>query len=210
MGVPPEHQEFARQTKLSRVVDPMPTFQSLSRQTGVPVDTLVHHALVRWAAGGAEALLALEPQVLRDLIAARQREDWATVGGIIDWLEAGLLTRTATPLPSATPLLLDLPRSSNHTPETTGLRLSHKPRRVASLCRELTMGLCRRTSNQSRQASIAERRPYRALVQTVPTRDCDFHTGPCLCATASAKPSTLRSRAQDPRRGRFPRAKRSS
>jgi hypothetical protein len=34
--------------------------------------------------------MALEPQVLRELIAARQREDWAALAGIIDWLEAGL------------------------------------------------------------------------------------------------------------------------
>jgi hypothetical protein len=68
----------------------MPTFQALSDETGIPADTLVHHALVRWASAGAEALMSLEPQVLRELIAARHREDWAAVAGIIDWLEAGL------------------------------------------------------------------------------------------------------------------------
>jgi hypothetical protein len=68
----------------------MPTFRALSRETGVPVDALVHHALVRWASAGAEALMAWEPQVLRELIAARQREDSAALAGIIDWLEAGL------------------------------------------------------------------------------------------------------------------------
>jgi hypothetical protein len=88
--VPPEHREFARQAEATRVVDPMPTFQALSATTGVPVDTLVHYALVRWASAGAEALLAVEPRVLRDLIAARKREDWTAVAGIIDWLEAGL------------------------------------------------------------------------------------------------------------------------
>jgi hypothetical protein len=72
--VPPEHREFARQTEVSRSVDAMPTFRALSRETGVSVDALVHHALVRWASAGAEALMALEPQVLRELIAARQRE----------------------------------------------------------------------------------------------------------------------------------------
>jgi hypothetical protein len=84
------HREFARQAELSLIVDPMPTFQNLSRSTGVPVDTLAHHALVRWASAGSEALMAIEPQALRDLIEARRREDWATVAGIIDWLEAGL------------------------------------------------------------------------------------------------------------------------
>jgi hypothetical protein len=56
----------------------------------VPVEMLVHFALVRWASAGAEALLAVEPQVLRELIAARGREDWTAVAGIVDWLEAGL------------------------------------------------------------------------------------------------------------------------
>ena len=88
--VPPEHREFARAVEASRLVDPVPTFDNLSAATGVPVDALVHHALVRWASAGAEALLATEPQVLRDLIAAREREDWDAVAGIVDWLRAGL------------------------------------------------------------------------------------------------------------------------
>ena len=88
--VPPEHREFARQVAASAVLDPRPTFESLAQATGVPVDDLVHHALVRWTTAGAEALMALEPQVLRDLIAARKREDWDAVAGIVDWLEAGL------------------------------------------------------------------------------------------------------------------------
>jgi hypothetical protein len=90
MTVPPEHREFARQAELSQAADPMPTFENLSAATGVPVDVLVHHALVRWVSAGAEALLAVEPQALQDLIAARRREDWNTVAGIVDWLEAGL------------------------------------------------------------------------------------------------------------------------
>jgi hypothetical protein len=89
-AIPPEHQEFARHVQESRAVDPMPTFEALSRATGVPVDDLVHYALARWASAGAEALMAMEPRALRDLIAARKREDWAAVAGIVDWLEAGL------------------------------------------------------------------------------------------------------------------------
>jgi hypothetical protein len=87
--IPPEHREFARQVGLSREVDPIPTFERLSETTGVPVDDLVHHALVRWAAAGAEALMAVEPQVLRELVEARRREDWERVAGIVDWLDAG-------------------------------------------------------------------------------------------------------------------------
>jgi len=89
MTVPPEHQEFARRTRDALEVDPMPTFRALSQSTGVPVDELVHFALVRWASAGAEALMAIEPQVLRDLVEARRREDWPAVAGMIDWLEAG-------------------------------------------------------------------------------------------------------------------------
>jgi hypothetical protein len=90
MTVPPEHREFARQTELSLTVDPMPTFENLSKATGVPVDALVHYALVRWTSAGAEALLSIQPQALTDLIEARKAEDWPKVAGIVDWLESGL------------------------------------------------------------------------------------------------------------------------
>jgi hypothetical protein len=96
--VPPEHRAFAADAEASLAVDPMPTFEALSRETGVPVETLVHHALVRWASAGAEALMTIEPQALRDLIAARKREDWEAVAGIVDWLEAG--TEGSDPLGS--------------------------------------------------------------------------------------------------------------
>ena len=89
MAVPPEHREFARRAEEARLVDPMPTFANLSEATGVPVEAIVHLALVRWASAGAEALLSIEPQVLDDLVAARRREDWTAVAGIIDWLAAG-------------------------------------------------------------------------------------------------------------------------
>ncbi len=89
MAVPPEHREFAGRAEDSLLVDPMPTFEALSRATGVPVDTLVHFALVRWVSAGSEALLSVEPQALHDLIDARHREDWPAVAGIIDWLDAG-------------------------------------------------------------------------------------------------------------------------
>lgn len=89
MDVPPEHRELARQVETSSCVDPMPTFRALSQGTGVPVDALVHHALVRWASAGAEALMSVEPQVLNELVDARRQQDWPKVAGIIDWLDAG-------------------------------------------------------------------------------------------------------------------------
>ncbi|MDQ5808752.1 MAG: DUF6027 family protein [Actinomycetota bacterium] len=89
MSVPSEHREFAARVESAASVDPMPTFENLARATGVPVEALVHYALVRWASAGAEALMAIEPQVLTDLVEARRREDWRAVGGLIDWLDAG-------------------------------------------------------------------------------------------------------------------------
>jgi hypothetical protein len=89
MTVPPEHRAFARRVTEAKVQDPMPTFATLAETTGIPVDDLVHYALVRWAAAGSETLMAIEPQALRDLIAARKSEDWDRVAGIVDWLAAG-------------------------------------------------------------------------------------------------------------------------
>jgi hypothetical protein len=70
-------------------VDPMPTFARLAESEALPVEAVVHYALVRWASAGAEALMSIEPSVLRDLFAARKREDWKAVAGIVDWLESG-------------------------------------------------------------------------------------------------------------------------
>jgi hypothetical protein len=88
-GVPPEHQAFADTVAASKLQDWRPTVERLSSVTGVPVDDLVHHALVRWVSAGSEALLAVEPEMLRKLYEARAREDWDAVAGIVDWLRAG-------------------------------------------------------------------------------------------------------------------------
>jgi hypothetical protein len=87
------NQNFRTAVALSRLVNPRPTLENLARNTGLTFDDVVHHALVRYASSGAEALLAIEPQALLDLIAARKAEDWAKVGSLIDWLEAGLDSR---------------------------------------------------------------------------------------------------------------------
>lgn len=83
-----DHAAFAALVAGSRLQDWRPTFEKLSAETGLPVDDLVHHALVRWASAGSEALLSVEPAVLRDLAAARDREDWPAVAGIVDWLRS--------------------------------------------------------------------------------------------------------------------------
>lgn len=89
MPVPPQHRAFAETVAASRLQDPMATFERLSEETGIPVGDLVHHALVRWVAAGSEALMAIEPRALADLVDARRREDWVAVAGIVDWLAAG-------------------------------------------------------------------------------------------------------------------------
>ena len=87
--VPPQHRAFADAVAASRLQDPRATFERLSEETKIPVDDLIHHALVRWVAAGSEALMSLEPRVLDDLLDARQREDWTAVAGILDWLRTG-------------------------------------------------------------------------------------------------------------------------
>ena len=84
------NQNFRDSVALSLLADPRPTLVNLARNTGVSYEDVVHHALVRYASSGAEALLAWDPHALRELIAARKAEDWRKVGAIIDWLEAGL------------------------------------------------------------------------------------------------------------------------
>lgn len=84
------NQNFRDSVALSLLADPRPTLENLARNTGLTYEEVVHHALVRYASSGAEALLAWEPHALRELIAARKAGDWLKVGSIIDWLEAGL------------------------------------------------------------------------------------------------------------------------
>ena len=83
-------QRFRDAVALASRVDPMPTLRALADHTGLDVEQVVHYALYRYAAAGAEALLAVEPAVLQRLIEARRAEDWETVGSLIDFLEAGL------------------------------------------------------------------------------------------------------------------------
>jgi hypothetical protein len=81
MATQDSNQNFRESVALSRLVDPRPTLENLARNTGVAYDDVVHHALVRYASSGAEALLAWEPYALREVIAARKVEDWAKKSG---------------------------------------------------------------------------------------------------------------------------------
>jgi hypothetical protein len=90
MSEPDSNQNFRDSVALSLLADPRPTLENLARNTGLTYEEVMHHALVRYASSGAEALLAWDPYALRELIAARKAQDWRKVGSIIDWLEAGL------------------------------------------------------------------------------------------------------------------------
>lgn len=94
MDVDDGNQNFRDDVARSLRVDPRPTLENLAKSTGLTYDEVVHHALVRYASSGAEALLAIGPLALRQLIEAARAQDWAKVGAIIGWLEAGLEDRT--------------------------------------------------------------------------------------------------------------------
>jgi hypothetical protein len=83
------------------VQDPLPTFEQLSANTGVPVGALVRYALVRWSAEGSEALLHLGPRLVERMWdvteeAARDGTDEArlaaydTLRQMLSWLRAPL------------------------------------------------------------------------------------------------------------------------
>ena len=90
MGESNGDQGFRDAVRSSLLVDPRSTFENLAASTGLTYEEVVHYALVRYASSGAEALLAIEPEALRQLIAARKAGEWEKIGALIDWLEAGL------------------------------------------------------------------------------------------------------------------------
>ena len=67
-----EHAAFARDVEASQAQDPMPALEGLAELTGISVEQLVHHALVRWTREGAETLMTIEPPVLGRLWDARE------------------------------------------------------------------------------------------------------------------------------------------
>jgi hypothetical protein len=61
------HANFKAEVAQYSALDPLPTLENLSRATGIPVSCLARYILVKYAASGAEALLALTPIVLRQM-----------------------------------------------------------------------------------------------------------------------------------------------
>jgi hypothetical protein len=61
------HANFKADVAAYTVEDPLPTLENLSKATGVPVPSLIRYVLVKYAASGADALLAMTPIVLRQM-----------------------------------------------------------------------------------------------------------------------------------------------
>ena len=61
------HANFKADVALYSKIDPLPTFEGLSRATGVPVECLLRYVAVKYAASGAEARLLMRPIVLRQM-----------------------------------------------------------------------------------------------------------------------------------------------
>lgn len=80
---------FRDQVRASRLLDPMPGIEVLAEGLGVPVDDVVHHALVRWSSAGSEALMAAPPEMLVALRDAAEAGDVERVRGIAQALLAG-------------------------------------------------------------------------------------------------------------------------
>ena len=89
--------EVAERTRL----DPLPTLETLARNTGIPVGALVRYALVRWASEGSEALLATGPPTIERMwahIAAAEEagtdqarlEAYEALRQMVSWLRAPL------------------------------------------------------------------------------------------------------------------------
>lgn len=89
-------QEVADYTRM----DPLPAFDGLAELTGIPVDALVRYALCRWAAEGAEALLAMGPRTVERMWSIIEQaeqsgddharlEAYERLRGIVSWLRAG-------------------------------------------------------------------------------------------------------------------------
>ncbi len=55
---------FKREVATYTRLDPMPTIETMSRNLGIPVGSIVRYVLARWAASGSAALLEIGPRVV--------------------------------------------------------------------------------------------------------------------------------------------------
>src|SRR6059036_2161033 len=61
------HANFKAEVANYTATDPLPALEQLSAATGIPVPCLARYVLVKWAASGSEALLAMGPVVFEQL-----------------------------------------------------------------------------------------------------------------------------------------------
>ncbi len=61
------HANFKAEVACYTAADPMPTLENLGKNTGIPVECLIRYVLVKYAASGSEALLAMEPIAFRQM-----------------------------------------------------------------------------------------------------------------------------------------------
>lgn len=61
------HANFKSEVACYTAADPLPTLENLSQATGIPLGALIRYVLVKYAASGSEALLAMEPIVFRQM-----------------------------------------------------------------------------------------------------------------------------------------------
>lgn len=94
------HANFKAEVTLYSMMDPLPTLKNLSRTTGIPVPCLIRYVLVKYAASGADALLAMTPIVFRQMeqhveraeaagTEAARLDAYAALRQMITWLRAG-------------------------------------------------------------------------------------------------------------------------
>ena len=94
------HANFKAEVACYTAADPMPTIENLSRLTGIPAGCLIRYVLVKYAASGPDALLAMDPIVFRQMRehVRKAEEDgsdearlraYQALSEMISWLSAG-------------------------------------------------------------------------------------------------------------------------
>jgi hypothetical protein len=61
------HANFKEEVALYSVIDPLPTLENLSKDTGIPIPALIRYILVKYTASGSDAVLAMTPYALRQM-----------------------------------------------------------------------------------------------------------------------------------------------
>jgi len=94
------HANFKAEVANYTTADPLPTLRRLSEGTGIPVESLIRYVLVKWAASGSEAMLAMGPVVFEQMRALVDRAEaenndasrlraYDSLKQIVRWLGAG-------------------------------------------------------------------------------------------------------------------------